>query len=228
MRSRTPSASFRTSRPSTHAEPLLRGSRPVSILMTVVLPLPLGPRKPNISPFSTRKLMPLTAVNAPKRRTNRSAEMAASAGFCVGVDTVLVRALQLYIRGHSGEDVAGGVIDANLHTEHLVHTFFRGLHVARKKFRLLIDLLDDAVEHRFRKRVHANFGFFAQLYTTNLCFGNVDAHVNLVAFEKRGHRSIGSDQVAGTHVEDFDGRGGRSYDLAFAVTGFVVRKGGVG
>jgi len=47
----------------------------VSILMTVVLPLPLGPRNPKISPFSTRKLTSFTAVTLPKRRTKCCAEM---------------------------------------------------------------------------------------------------------------------------------------------------------
>ena len=35
--------------------------------MVVVLPAPFGPRKPRISPFSTRKLMPSTAVWRPYR-----------------------------------------------------------------------------------------------------------------------------------------------------------------
>jgi len=69
------------------AEPLLSGRRPVSILMTVVLPLPLGPRKPKISPFSTRKLTSFTAVTWPNLRTRCSAEMAVSAGFCGVVAT---------------------------------------------------------------------------------------------------------------------------------------------
>src|SRR5258707_12681164 len=44
--------------------------------MTVVLPLPFGPRKPKISPFSTRKLTSLTATNAPNLRERFSATMA--------------------------------------------------------------------------------------------------------------------------------------------------------
>src|SRR5438046_1879452 len=35
--------------------------------MVVVLPAPFGPRKPRISPFSTRKEMSSTAVNGPYR-----------------------------------------------------------------------------------------------------------------------------------------------------------------
>jgi hypothetical protein len=50
--------------------------------MTVVFPLPFGPRKPKISPLSTLKLMSFTAVTLPNRRTKCSAEMEASAEFC--------------------------------------------------------------------------------------------------------------------------------------------------
>src|SRR3990172_2127649 len=37
--------------------------RPVSMRIVVVLPAPLGPRKPNTSPSCTAKLMPSTACN---------------------------------------------------------------------------------------------------------------------------------------------------------------------
>ena len=40
-------------------------SRPVSIFMVVVLPQPLEPKKPNISPFLIVKLADLTAVKSP-------------------------------------------------------------------------------------------------------------------------------------------------------------------
>src|SRR5271168_2075080 len=151
MRSRTASASLRTLRPSTRASPPLSGKKPVSILMTVVFPLPLGPRKPKISPFSTRKLTPSTAVKFPKRRTRWSALMAASTGFCAGLDTISVRCFQFHVGGHAREHPAGGIVDANLHAKHLVHAFFAGLHVSRQEFRLLIDLFDDPFENRLRK-----------------------------------------------------------------------------
>src|SRR5438132_112902 len=41
--------------PATRALPLLGRSRPTSILMVVVLPAPLGPRKPNSSPAPTSR-----------------------------------------------------------------------------------------------------------------------------------------------------------------------------
>src|ERR1700688_375416 len=142
MRSRTDSASVRTSKPSTQAVPSLRGSRPVSILMTVVLPLPLGPRKPKISPFSTRKLTPFTATKSPKRRTRFSAEMAS----CSLGGTSLARWGQFYIRGHSGQDPMRRIVDAHFDSEDLVNPFFPGLNVAGKEFGLLIDLFHHSVK----------------------------------------------------------------------------------
>ena len=43
-------------------------SRPVSILMVVDLPAPLGPRKPKNCPGATRRLTLSTARRSPKRR----------------------------------------------------------------------------------------------------------------------------------------------------------------
>ena len=48
--------------------------------MTVVFPLPFGPRKPKISPRFTSKLTSFTAVNFPNVRTRCSAEIATSVG----------------------------------------------------------------------------------------------------------------------------------------------------
>src|SRR5437867_1901402 len=46
--------------------PLLGGKMPARMRMVVVLPAPFGPRKPTISPTSTRNEMPRTASTAPK------------------------------------------------------------------------------------------------------------------------------------------------------------------
>ncbi len=62
--------------PSSRALPLVTSSRPVSIFMVVVLPQPLEPRKPKISPRSMRKLTWSTATKSPKRRVSPSASMA--------------------------------------------------------------------------------------------------------------------------------------------------------
>src|SRR5258708_7802331 len=121
MFSRTVSGSFLTSMPSTDASPPESGSKPASILMTVVFPLPLGPRNPKISPFCTR-----------------------------------------------------------------------------------------------------NLSFLAEMHAADLRFGNINADVDLIAFEERGDGRVGSDQIAGADVEHFDGcRGGRQ-NLAFAKASLVV------
>src|SRR4030042_6515500 len=49
------------------AVPLSGFITPVSILIMVVLPAPLGPRKPKSSPVFTSKLTRSTANNSPKR-----------------------------------------------------------------------------------------------------------------------------------------------------------------
>ena len=58
------------------ASPSEAGSSPVSIFIVVVLPQPLEPRKPRISPRSMRKLTWSTAVKSPKRRVNPRALIA--------------------------------------------------------------------------------------------------------------------------------------------------------
>src|SRR5215469_10962853 len=185
MRSRTPSESKRTSMPSTKAEPPLSGSSPVSILMTVVFPLPFGPRKPKISPFSTRKLTSLTAVKLPKRRTRCSAEMAASLDTGAGVAIPSAHRFEFHVGSHSWQDSAGWIVDADFYAEDLVNSFLAGLHVAWKKLRLLVDLFHFAVENRAGKRVHADFCFLTQLDAAVLGFGNVNPHIDLILFEKR-------------------------------------------
>src|SRR5437773_1108611 len=228
MRSRTASESVPTSRPSTQAEPPLSGSKPMSILMTVVFPLPLGPRKPKISPFSTRKLTSLTAVKLPKRRTRCSAEMAASTEDCGGVAIGSARGFEFHVGGHAGENAAGRIVDANLHAKNLMNAFLAGLHIARKKFGLLIDLLHFAVENSVGKGVHTDFRLLTELDPPVLGFRNVNAHVDLVFLEKRGDRSVRGDQVARADIEDFHDGCGRRNDLAFAKTRLVVSIGGLG
>src|SRR6202521_5611164 len=228
MCSRTASDSVRTSKPSTKAEPLLSGKRPVSILMTVVFPLPLGPRKPKISPFSTRKLTSLTAVKLPKRRTRCSAEMAACGRDCEWVAMASALGFQFHIRSHAGEDTTGGIIDANFYAYDLVDALFAGLNIARQEFGLLVDLFDEAIESSVRRRIDANLRFFAQLDAADFGFGNVDANVDLILFKKSGDGRIRRDEVARPNVENLDDGGGGSGDLALAETGFVVGVGCLG
>src|SRR5580693_8823328 len=56
--------------------PEVGASKPVSILMVVDLPAPLGPRKPKNWPASTRRFTSCTAVKSPKRRVSAVVSMA--------------------------------------------------------------------------------------------------------------------------------------------------------
>src|SRR5215470_13506312 len=178
MFSRTVSGSLRTSMPWTVASPPERGSSPVSILMTVVLPLPFGPRKPKISPLCTVKLMSLTAVKLPKRRMRCCAAMAVVSE----EDIRSARGRKLDIGGHAGEDAVGRIVDADLHTKYLMGALFAGLHIARKKFGLLIDLFDYAGKSLLRKGVDANFRSLTDVYLADHGLRDVDADVDLVTF----------------------------------------------
>src|SRR6266481_6101567 len=65
MECRTPSASVTTSCPLTLAVPEVGGVSVVIIRISVVLPAPLGPSKPKISPVGTVKLTSFTATKSP-------------------------------------------------------------------------------------------------------------------------------------------------------------------
>src|SRR5258708_5120516 len=190
--------------------------------MTVVFPLPLGPRKPKISLFWTRKLTSLTAVKLPKRRTRCSAEMATSAFVCGAVPTASIPRFQFHVGGHAGKDAAGGIMDADFYTNDLMDALFARLHIARQEFGLLIDLFDDAIESSVRERIDANLGFLANLDEANLRFGNVDAYVDLIFFQKSGNRRIGSNEVARSDVENFYTGGGRGAALALTESRLAV------
>src|SRR6267143_1155293 len=196
--------------------------------MTVVFPLPLGPRKPKISPFSTRKLTSLTAVKWPKRRTIFCAEIAAFASVGALVATASIPRFQFHVGSHAGKHMSGGIIDANLHAKDLVNAFFTGLHIARQEFGLLVDLFQDTFENSFRKSIDSDFGLLPDLEAAIFGFWNVDAHVDLISLEKSRDRSIGSDEVTRAYIQDLDGRGGRRGDLSLAEAGFVVSVGRFG
>ena len=64
MRFFTSSGCSKTSKPDTLTVPLVGGRTPVRMRMVVVLPAPLGPRKPRISPDCTWKLTSSTAFRS--------------------------------------------------------------------------------------------------------------------------------------------------------------------
>ena len=63
-------------RPKSDAVPSVDGKSPVNIFIVVVLPHPLEPRKPKISPRTIPKLTWSTAVNEPKRLVKPRASIA--------------------------------------------------------------------------------------------------------------------------------------------------------
>src|SRR3984957_4690383 len=67
------------SSPRISIRPALGARRPVSILMVVDFPAPLGPRKPKNCPGATRRSMPSTAINSPKRRVRPWVEIVGAA-----------------------------------------------------------------------------------------------------------------------------------------------------
>src|SRR5262245_20292986 len=62
MRFLTSRGCSRTSKPATLADPAVGGRKQVRTRMVVVLPAPLGPRNPTISPFCTSNEMLSTAT----------------------------------------------------------------------------------------------------------------------------------------------------------------------
>src|SRR5216684_8962746 len=76
IESRTPSGSRRISCPATRAVPEVGGVSVVSMRISVVLPAPLGPSRPKISPSVTSKLISFTATSSPNFFDRRSTSMA--------------------------------------------------------------------------------------------------------------------------------------------------------
>src|SRR4051812_14916900 len=72
------SGSRARSRPLIVIRPLVGFRRPAIMRIVVVLPAPFGPRKPWISPGSTDRLTPSTAVNGPYFLTSVSTAIMAS------------------------------------------------------------------------------------------------------------------------------------------------------
>src|SRR5262245_7852144 len=210
MRIFTSSGFSITSMPSTTPRPPVSGRIPVSILITVVLPEPFGPRKPNISPGSTLKVTPSTAMKSPNLRTKFSAMMA---------DIASPRCWQeLHVGIDPGAQTVLGVFDAQLHSKHLVLTLFLRLDIAGEKLGLLADLLDHCLECAVRVGVDLDFRRLTDSNRTDLVLRDVNDHVELIRFEQLANRGIRGYKVARTNVEYLDDRVGRGADLVLVVT----------
>ena len=84
MRARARAGATRRFAPATCSEPLVAGNNPHSIRNVVVLPAPLGPNRPKISPRRTSNEVLATAVKSPKRRTRSLTTMTGSAWSVTG------------------------------------------------------------------------------------------------------------------------------------------------
>ncbi len=140
--------------------------RPQRARMMVVLPEPLGPRKPKSSPQSRWKLTSSTAVTSPKRMvrcsaliTTREATTALGARgasrrghYAWGrealraVMEVCRRSLEGYRGGHAGLEDVVGVVDVDFDAEDFVLAVVAGLDVAGEELGGGVDLLDVAGE----------------------------------------------------------------------------------
>jgi len=75
----------RTSSPNRAARPAWGAMKPSSTSMVVVFPEPLGPRNPNTSPRSTRRLMPRNASTVLPRSRKRTEMSRASIAMLIAV-----------------------------------------------------------------------------------------------------------------------------------------------
>src|SRR6202521_5555733 len=107
--SRTRPGSRATSKPATNPWPEVGTISVVSIRLSVVLPAPLGPRRPNSSPRRTSKLTWSTAVNAPKRLVSSRA--------CIAADCDSIVACKCDLDGHSRFHLPGRLQDPHLDVE---------------------------------------------------------------------------------------------------------------
>src|ERR1035438_9781308 len=91
MRARTALGSRMISWPATTAVPLEGGTSVVNIRISVLLPAPLGPSRPKISPGGTVKLTLSTASSVPKRLLMAHTSIAAPSGdgFCFSIALIL-------------------------------------------------------------------------------------------------------------------------------------------
>src|SRR6185503_4186993 len=127
---RTSSDCFMMSNPPTSAVPAVGGSSVTSIRINVDLPAPLGPSSPKISPSSTVKLMPSTAVKSPNFFTMLRTSIAffmsshANTNGHTHVEADLqvrlrLRNRQLHVCRHPNRQTPIGVVDAQPDLERL-------------------------------------------------------------------------------------------------------------
>src|ERR1700730_9382305 len=106
--------------------------------------------------------------------------MEAPSGPCsLWTGIILIRSFQLHVSRHAATHASGGVIDANFYADYFVHPFTASLHIARKKFGLLINLLHNADKNGVGKRVDADLRLLPDAHPADFRFRDVNADVHL-------------------------------------------------
>src|SRR6266702_8121361 len=100
------------------------------------------------------------------------------------------------IRRHSGAETIVVAGQTDLHAEYLFDSVSDGLHIARRKFGLSTDLLDNAIEIGVRKRIHTDADVLAQLDQTQPRFRDVNAHPEMSGQQQRGGFAIRRQHIA--------------------------------
>src|SRR5438477_8840562 len=167
MRDFTESGSSTTSMPATLAPPDVGSSNPQRIRMVVVLPEPLGPRMPKISPGRISKDTSSTAVIRPNRRTM---ERTRTTGSAVAEDSGIGR--------QSGFQASLGIVQRHLHAEDDVGALLFREGGAWRELRARGDL-DHAAPIDLRSAEHGHVDRVATADAHHLRRGDVDAHPEL-------------------------------------------------
>src|SRR6476646_2806741 len=121
---RTPFGSCTTSKPFTRAWPEVGVTSVVSMRISVDLPAPFGPSKPNTSPCFTLKFILSTAQNEPKYLLRSSISTSSARSISVQ--------LHRNVRGHADREAAVAVVATHADLERL-DVALRAAHVALRR-----------------------------------------------------------------------------------------------
>src|SRR5437773_12043970 len=98
---------------------------------------------------------------------------------------------KINIRRHSRAQTVVVARQTNLYSEHLFDPIRDGLHVARGKLGLPIDLLDDSIEIFTRKRIDTHPNMLAKFDQTQPRLRNINTHPEMSSHEQRGGLALG-------------------------------------
>src|SRR5439155_3225328 len=213
---RTPSACRTMSKPLTSAVPAVGGSSVTSMRISVDLPAPLGPSSPKISPSSTAKVMPFTAVKSPNFLTMDRTSIA----------LVTSRHPEQHVRRHADGEDAVVVVDAQANLERL-DVALGPAHVALRRERGV----GAAVEHRplaLGARGKAHGDLVADAHAIDVALLDVGANPQIVRVDQRHDRLTRHHHFPDARRADVDDARHRRVNLRVAQpdVGFGPLRGG--